>query len=86
MSARWPSAADPADPADPANRHAWPVTHWVIYDDGTATPWEVDHFAFESAYLKLTRWTVVLMRPREVVVQRLPLRGGRPIRGVLTDS
>lgn len=61
------------------------MTHWVIYDDGSALPWEADHFAFESAYLKLTRWTVVLMRPREVVVRRLPLRGVRPIRGVLLD-
>lgn len=48
-------------------------------------PYEADHFAFETAYLKLTRWKVVLMRPREVVVRRLPLRGLRPIRGVLAD-
>jgi hypothetical protein len=61
------------------------VTHWVIYDDDSATCYDADHFAFETAFLKLTRWTVVLMRPREVVVRRLPLRGGRPIRGVLVD-
>ena len=61
------------------------MTHWVIYDDGSAAAYDADHFAFESAYLKLTRWTVVLMRPREVVVRRLPLRGLPPIRGVLVD-
>ncbi|HEX4017573.1 MAG TPA: hypothetical protein VHX15_12640 [Frankiaceae bacterium] len=61
------------------------MTHWVIYEDDSAMPYEADHFAFETAYLKLTRWKVVLMRPREVVVRRLPLRGLRPIRGVLAD-
>jgi hypothetical protein len=61
------------------------VTHWVVYEDSSAMPWEADHFAFETAFLKLTRWTVVLLRPREVVVRRLPLRGVRPIRGILTD-
>jgi hypothetical protein len=61
------------------------VTHWVIFDDGAATAYEADHFAFETAFLKLTQWKMVLQRPREVVVQRLPLRGPRPIRGVLTD-
>ena len=40
---------------------------------------------FETADLKLTRWKVVLLRPHEVVVRRLPLRGTRPIRGVLID-
>ncbi|HEX4429694.1 MAG TPA: hypothetical protein VHZ96_10540 [Frankiaceae bacterium] len=61
------------------------MTHWVIFDDGSATPYDADHFTFETASLKLTRWTVVLLRPREVVVRRLPLRGTRPIRGVLVD-
>ncbi len=62
------------------------MTHWVVYDDGSATAYEADHFAFETASLKLTRWTLVVHRPREVVVRRLPLRGARPIRGVLVDS
>ena len=57
----------------------------MIYDDGSATAYDADHFAFETAFLKLTRWTVVLMRPREVVVRRLPLRGRHSIRGVLVD-
>jgi len=61
------------------------MTHWVIYDDGSAMAYDADHFAFETAFLKLTRWTVVLMRPHEVVVRRLPLRGRRSIRGVLVD-
>ncbi len=61
------------------------MTHWVVYDDGAMTAYEADHFAFEAASLTLTRWTVVLLRPREVVVRRLPLRGARPIRGVLID-
>jgi hypothetical protein len=61
------------------------VTHWVIYEDDSASSYDADHFAFETAYLKFTRWTVVLLRPREVVVRRLPLRGVRPIRGVLID-
>ncbi len=61
------------------------MTHWVVYDDGSATAYEADHFAFETGALKLTRWTLVLHRPREVVVRRLPLRGTRPIRGVLID-
>ncbi len=61
------------------------MTHWVIYDDDSTTPYEADHFAFETAFLKLTRWTVVLMRPREVVVRRLPLRGAPAIRAILVD-
>jgi hypothetical protein len=61
------------------------VTHWVIYEDGSAAAFEADHFVFETASLKLTRWRMVLLRPRETVVRRLPLRGARPIRGVLTD-
>jgi hypothetical protein len=61
------------------------VKHWVIYDDESATPYEADHFAFETASLKLTRWTLVLHRPREVVVRRLPLRAVPAIRGVLVD-
>ena len=32
-----------------------------------------------------TRWTLVLLRPREVVVRRLALRGAHPIRGVMSD-
>jgi hypothetical protein len=81
-SVRSPSAADSAVVTP---RHAGGVTHWVIYDDGSAMPCEADHFAFETAHLKLTRWTMVLLRPREVVVRRLPLRGLRPICGVLVD-
>jgi hypothetical protein len=61
------------------------VTHWVVYDDESAKPFEADHFAFETAFLKLTRWTLVLHRPREMVVRRLPLRGTPSIRGVLID-
>ena len=61
------------------------MTHTVVYEDGTTLEVASDHFAFETAYLKLTRWTLVLLRPREIVVRRLPLRGGRPIRGVLSD-
>ncbi len=57
----------------------------MIYDDGSVMAYDADHFAFETAFLKLTRWTVVLMRPREVVVRRLPLRGRHAIRGVLVD-
>ncbi len=57
----------------------------MVYEDGTTLEVACDHFAFESSYLKLTRWTLVLLRPREIVVQRLALRGARPIRGVLSD-
>ncbi len=58
------------------------MTHWVIYEDGTTTQVEADHFSFETSHLKLTRWTIVFMRPKEVVVSRLPLGGARPVRGV----
>ena len=61
------------------------MTHLVVYEDGTTLEVGCDHFAFETAYLKLTRWTLVLVRPREIVVHRLPLGGARPIRGVLCD-
>ena len=57
----------------------------MIYEDGSAAPYEADHFAFETASLKLTRWTLVLHRPREVAVRRLPLRASPAIRGVLVD-
>jgi hypothetical protein len=62
------------------------MRHWVVYEDDTTLEIEADHFSFETSYLKLTRWTVVLLRPREVVVRRLPLRGSRPVLGVLTDE
>jgi hypothetical protein len=62
------------------------VTHWVVYEDGTAATVEADHFSFESAYLKLTHWTLVMLRPREVVLQRLLLRGSHPILGVMSDA
>lgn len=58
----------------------------MVYEDDSTAELEADHFSFETSYLKLTRWTVVLLRPREVVVRRLPLRGRRPVRGVLTDE
>ena len=61
------------------------MAHLVVYEDGTTLEVSCDHFAFETSYLKLTRWTLVLLRPREIVVRRLPLRGVRPIRGVLCD-
>jgi hypothetical protein len=61
------------------------VTHWVVYDDESVAAYEADHFAFEAASLRLTRWTLVLHRPREVVVRRLPLHGSPSIRGVLID-
>ena len=59
--------------------------HLVVYEDETTLEVGFDHFAFESSYLKLTRWTLVLLRPREIVVRRLPLRGQHPILGVLCD-
>jgi hypothetical protein len=62
------------------------MPHWVIYEDGTTAEFEADHFSFETSSLKLTRWTMVFMRPREVVVRRLPLRGARPVRGVMSDE
>ncbi len=60
------------------------MSHWVVYEDDSTVEYEADHFNFDSAHLTLTRWTLVLLRPREIVVRRLPLRGNRPIRGVLT--
>jgi hypothetical protein len=66
--------------------HGERMTHWVIYEDGSTTEVEADHFSFETSSLKLTRWTIVFMRPKEVVVSRLPLRGARPVRGVMCDE
>ncbi len=60
--------------------------HWVIYDDGGVLAVEADHFTFERSHLTLRSWTIVLMRPKERVVRRLPLGGLRPIRGVMTDE
>jgi hypothetical protein len=62
------------------------MTHWVVHEDGTVTAVEADHFSFETAYLKLTRWTLVLLRPREVVVRRFVLRGPPIVLGVMTDA
>lgn len=61
------------------------MRHWVVYDDDSTTEFDADHFRFEAAHLTFTRWTMVLLRPREVVVRRVPLSGTRPIRGVLTS-
>ena len=60
------------------------MSHWVVYEDESTVGYDADHFSFDSAHLTLTRWTLVLLQPREVVVRRLQLRGTRPIRGVLT--
>jgi hypothetical protein len=62
------------------------MTHWVVYEDGTAAEVQADHFSFETSYLKLTHWTLVMLRPREVVLRRLLLRGSPPILGVMTDA
>lgn len=62
------------------------VQHWVVYEDSTVLAIDADHFTFESSYLTLTRWVLVLMRPREVVVRRLPLRASPPVLGVLADQ
>jgi hypothetical protein len=62
------------------------VTHWVVYEDGSAAAVEADHFSFETSYLKLTHWTLVMLRPREVVLRRLMLGGSQPILGVMTDA
>jgi hypothetical protein len=55
----------------------------IVYDDGRTDSERADHFTFERANLTLTRWELVLGRPREVVVRRLPLSGRRPVLGVL---
>jgi hypothetical protein len=62
------------------------MRHWVVYEDETVLAVEADHFTFESSYLTLTRWVLVLMRPREVVIRRLPLRASPPVLGVLADQ
>lgn len=62
------------------------MTHVVVYEDDTIAEVEADHFRFESSYLTLTQWRLVLLRPREVVVRRIPLGGPQPVRGVLTDQ
>ena len=56
----------------------------IVYEDGTCRPADADHFTFEQAHLTLTRWQLVLGRPREVVVRRLALTGPPPILGVLS--
>ena len=58
----------------------------MVYEDGTAEAVEADHFSFETSYLKLTHWTLVMLRPREVVLRRLLLHGSPPILGVMTDA
>jgi hypothetical protein len=62
------------------------MTHWVIYDDGSSTPYEADHFSFETSSLQLTQWQLVMMRPREVVVRRLALLGSPAVLAVMTDG
>jgi hypothetical protein len=62
------------------------MTHWVVYEDGSSAAVEADHFSFETAYLKLSQWTLVMLRPREVVVRRLVLRGPPAVLGVMTDA
>ncbi len=58
----------------------------MVYADDTTAEIDADHFCFESAHLKLTLWTMVLLQPREVVVRRLPLAGPRAILGVMADA
>jgi hypothetical protein len=62
------------------------MRHWVVYDDGSSTPYEADHFSFETSSLKLTQWQLVMMRPREVVVRRLALLATPAVLGVMTDG
>lgn len=63
-----------------------PPLHWVVYEDGGVTEIEADHFTLERSHLTLRTWTLVLLRPHERVVRRLPLGGRRPIRGVMVDE
>jgi hypothetical protein len=72
--------------SDGGYRHPGRVTHWVVYEDGSTVAVAADHFSFETSYLKLTHWSLVMMRPREVVLRRLLLRGPQPILGVMTDA
>ena len=62
------------------------MPHWVVYENGTTAMVEADHFSFDTAYLKLSKWTLVMLRPREVVVRRLALRGPPSVLGVMTDA
>ncbi len=60
--------------------------HWVVYDDGSSTGFQADHFTFETSSVKLTQWQLVMQRPREVVIRRLGLHGSPGVLGVMTDA